>query len=140
MPLTWDTKGIEDAEEVTTIVATEAIPMSGIEAGDRIWNPVTTALVWHSLNTGIGTITVENADEVYARIKLVETLYGASLVSPDGPKPITAEDVLKHVGLKTNARYKPETRASFLKRHAGAFLEDARRHFDKCRPEVAATD
>ena len=110
--------------------------LRAIKKGDRILNPVTNALIWHSLNTGIGTITREVAAEVWARIHLVETIYGASLMNSEGERPITKDDVLKHIGLKTNASFKPETRASFLKRHATAFLEEQQRSFVRWAEEV----
>lgn len=143
MALTWSVKDVKDHEEVTTIIATQDWPMDGTKKGDRLWNPVTTALIWHSLNTGIGRITEANAAEVYARIAFVEKLYGPSLVNGEGePKPITVEDVQRHIGLSTNASYKDESRASFLKRHATSKLDDGVRHFnrtvEKAEREAAA--
>lgn len=104
-------------------------------------SPVSNALIWHSLNTGIGKITEENAAEVYARIALVEHLYGPSLVDRLQPRPITVEDVRKHIGMVTNASFKDETRASFLKRHAAAFLDErkaeAQRRLEESRYAAA---
>lgn len=124
MSLNWDTKDVESNEDVCFIEATEDVPNHGIKKGDRLLNPVTNALIWHSLNTGIGRITAENAAEVYARIALVEAIYGPSLISSEGPRAITREDVLQHVGLYTNASFKEESRSSFLKRHAGHRLDE----------------
>jgi len=134
--LTWDTADIQDNEAVCFMEAPADDAWHGLKKGDRILNPVTNALIWHSLNTGIGTITREVAAEVWARIHLVETIYGASLMNSEGERPITKDDVLKHIGLKTNASFKPETRASFLKRHATAFLEEQQRSFVRWAEEV----
>lgn len=98
--------------------------MHGMKAGERYLSPITNALIWHSLNTGIGTITEENVAEVWARISFVEHIYGASLLNSEGPRPITRDDVRKHIGLKTNASFKVESRPSFLKRHAASYLDD----------------
>lgn len=137
MALNWDTSGVENFEEVCWLIADFDHPTSGISVGDRILNPVTNALIWHALNTGIGTITEANAGEVYARIHLVEKLHGASLWTADGPKEITIEDVLQHIGLYTNASFKDESRASFLKRHAAYLLDQSKRSFEKKQAEVA---
>lgn len=125
MALHWDTSNVADNESVCFIEAPEDWPMSGVKKGDRMLNPVTNALIWHSLNTGIGVITRENADEVFARISLVETLYGASLRRDGEDRPITSLDVLQHVGLRTNAGHH-ESETSFLKRHAAAYLREQR--------------
>jgi hypothetical protein len=138
MSLNWDTKNVENGSEVCFITATVDWPMDGTKKGDRLLNPVTSALIWHSLNTGIGTITAENADEVYARISFIEQVYGPSLSTQDGPKAITIEDVRQHVGLYTNASFKIESRASFLKRHAASFLDDAARRYKRTTAEKVA--
>jgi len=136
--LTWDTTNVADNESVCFMEAPEDLPNYGLVKGDRMLNPVTNALIWHSLNTGIGTITRENASEVFARIKLVETIYGASLRKGGEDRPITSLDVLQHVGLKTNASFKIETRASFLKRHAARFLDDEAHRGEKQFAEYEA--
>jgi hypothetical protein len=138
MSLNWDTKNVENGSEVCFITATEDWPMDGTKKGDRLLNPVTSALIWHSLNTGIGTITAENAAEVYARVSFIEQVYGPSLSTQDGPKAITIQDVLDHVGLYTNASFKIESRTSFLKRHAAAFLDDSVRRFNRTTTQAAA--
>jgi len=139
MSLNWDTKNVKNGAEVCFLTATEDAPTQGITKGDRVLNPATSALIWHSLSTGIGTITEENAAEVYARISLVEKLHGASLMTGQGdPRPITAEDVAAHVGLYTNASFKIESRASFLKRHAASFLDDSKRIYERSTAPVTA--
>lgn len=138
MALNWDTSGVENYEEVCWLIADFDHPTTGISVGDRILNPVTNALIWHALNTGIGTITEANAAEVYARIHFVETVYGESLWTADGPKAITPEDVLAQIGLYTNASFRDESRASFLKRHAAYHLDQSKRRFETAREKATA--
>lgn len=138
MALTWSVKDIENQDEVCWRVCTEDLPMHGMKKGESYLHPTTNALIWHSLNTGIGTITEENVAEVWARVRFIEKLYGASLMDQDGPVFLTRDDVRKHVGLKTNASFKVETRASFLKRHAAAFLNDEARGFTRSMERAAA--
>ena len=133
MALTWSVEKVENYKEVMT---------QKVEGQPDQWHPVTVALIWHSLGTGIGTITEANAAEVYARIALIEGLHGASLRNSEGEQPITMEDVRKHIGLSTNASFTDETRAKFLKRQTTPFLDDQARYFrlaqEKKKEEVAA--
>jgi hypothetical protein len=129
MALTWSVENVENQDEVCWRVCTEDLPMHGMKKGESYLSPVTNALIWHSLNTGIGTITEESAAEVYARVSFVEMLYGASLMGPEGPVFITKEDIERHVGLRTNASFKTESRTSFLKRHASSKLDDSVRFY-----------
>jgi len=140
MALTWSVKDVKDWENVCNIIATVDWPADGTKKGDKLLNPVTSAMIWHSLNTGIGRITEDNAPEVFARIALVERLYGASLRKDGKDCPITKEDVIAHIGLTTNASFKDESRASFLKRHATRKLDDSaiefRRHVERSKVEA----
>jgi hypothetical protein len=88
-------------------------------------NPVTEALIWHTMGVGIGTISEANCGEFYGRVKLVETLHGPSLYGPDGPRPITAEDVTAHIGLSTNVS--KTSRAEFYKHHVASYIDVAAR-------------
>jgi len=139
MALTWSVADVQNWDEVCHIIATVDWPADGTKKGDKLLNPVTSALIWHSLNTGIGRIKDANAAEVYARIKLVEDLYGPSLRSGDGkPRPITKEDIVQHIGLSTNASFTDESRASFLKRHVTRKLDETKREFERHVEKVAA--
>ena len=128
MPLTWDVTEVENHQQITTLVAERDDPAYGVKAGQEQWHPVTMALVWHSLSTGIGSITEKNADEVYARIELCERLHGPTLRDKDGERPITPEDVRAHIGLHTNVG-QTTTQATFLKRQAGSYLDGQRKHY-----------
>ena len=129
MALTWSVAEVKDWENVCNIIATVDWPADGTKKGDKLLNPVTSALIWHSLNTGIGRITEENAPEVYARIHMVETIYGSSLRKEGKDCPITKDDVIAHIGLTTNASFKDESRASFLKRHVTRQQDESKRDF-----------
>jgi len=131
MALTWSVKDIANHDEVCWFTAEEDEPNHFIEKGKQYLAPLTNAFIWHSLSTGIGTITEANAGEVYARISLLEQVYGASLLTSDGPKPITMDDVTRHIGLKTNASFKDESRASFLKRHITYKLNESVRSYER---------
>jgi len=115
MPLTWNVEHVENHQEVTTLHTDE---------GDQ-WHPVTMALVYLTMSTGIGRITEANAGEFYARTNLLERLVGPQLIRPegeDGERPtgyaafITPDEVRAHVGLATNACFKDEPRSKWLKR------------------------
>jgi hypothetical protein len=142
MALTWSVKNVKDWDDTCHIIATVDWPMDGTKKGDKLLNPVTSSLIWHSLSTGIGTITKANAAEVYARIALLEDLYGASLRNDEGEVRISMDDVTRHIGLQTNASFKDESRTSFLKRHAAAKLDDRvrgyNRHVEKQEVEALA--
>jgi len=131
MPLTWDLGEIQDYENECFIKVEEDMPMRGLKAGESVLSPITNALIWHTLNVGMGAITPDSAPEFFARVKLVEMLYGASLRDAEGERPITMDDVRQHIGLKTNATYQQETRTKFLKRHADYFLTEQVAAFEK---------
>jgi hypothetical protein len=143
MPLTWDTAEIENYEEVCFMHAEADMPAHGIEAGDRMLNPVTNALIWASLGTGIGKIKDTNAAEVYARIRLIEALHGPLLYRPGSKDGITLDDVRKHIGLTTNAAFTDKSRTDFLRQQAASFLSDtqaaAQREIDR-KVELSIVD
>jgi len=63
-------------------------------------HPVTEHLIWASMNTGIGSITLSNHEEVWRRLRIWSHVL-------DSRKPyVTAEDVRRHIGLTTNASRK----------------------------------
>lgn len=117
MSLEWDVTEIDNYDKVTYV----------LKDGEDVWNPVTTALVMHTIGICIGQITKDNAAEVYSRISFVETLYGPSLSEGGSPRPITPLDVRDHIGLRVNVRQ--ETRAVFLKRHTVPFLDAGQREY-----------
>jgi hypothetical protein len=131
MSLRWDVSNVKDFETVCYVTVEEDMPMRGLKVGDEVIHPVTEALVWHTIGIGMGEISDENAADFYARVSLVETLFGASVSKGGEPKPITREDVLAHVGLFTNAS--AETLSSFLKRQSAEFHRAAKGRFETKR-------
>jgi hypothetical protein len=74
---------------------------------DEEW-PITNAIIWGCISTGIGTITKDNADEWYARNRFMDEVYNVQ-------GRITRADVEKRIGLHTNV-YPEETRNVWYKR------------------------
>ena len=74
--------------------------------------PLTEGFIWLMLAIGIDKITKKNAHDVYLRIHLAEAVNDCSfLFSKDEEgnniqRPISFDDVKRHVGLKTNASKK----------------------------------
>lgn len=131
MSLNWDASKVAESVRKGTRYDEKGEPYEGISL-------ITEALVWGSLMTGIGTITTANAGEVFARFSLYETLNGVLIregvtdetgawTGEHKDRPITAQDVIDHVGLKTNASFRDETRAAWVKRLVGDRMDnDAR--------------
>ena len=79
------------------------------------WHPITDRLIWKTLDIGMGSITEENVDEFWFRLRLIQQLDGPDLEYGDGKSYwITKQDVLNHIGMKTNASN--ESRAAWVKR------------------------
>lgn len=74
---------------------------------------MTNALIWASLQTNIGTITEENAAEVFRRVQVIEDTFGALMSTPDGPVYFTQEDITRRIGLYTNASFVDEPKRTF---------------------------
>lgn len=120
MALTWDVSEVDES----------------VRLGPRFENGeeyeglsvLTETLIFATMMLGIGRFTEKNAAEVYARLSVYEALHGTlvSTMTDDGPKPrpITVQDVLDHIGLRTNAAFEDETRARWMKRLVGSALDD----------------
>lgn len=84
------------------------------------WHAVGDALVWATLAVGIGEITDKTIDKFAFRLALLQKLDGPWLRYKVGERMINAyitrEDVAAWKGLKTNATYKTEGDAAWLKR------------------------
>lgn len=97
--------------------------------GSKVFDiqPITKHLVYETMIVGLGEITIHNIDEWLIRMKLVEKLYGTSLMIRDDkgnvkPYHITVEDLERHIGLWTNAeRIK---RKEFVSRCVSGVLRD----------------
>ena len=71
--------------------------------------PITNALIWGSMSTGIPEITEENIPEIYARFRVWENIVGPMLWGKDEEtgeleeRKIEVEDLVKRIGMYTNA-------------------------------------
>ncbi|RPH69119.1 hypothetical protein EHM76_07310 [bacterium] len=134
MALTYELGKIANWDEVCNIVAVADEPMRGIKAGDRVQNPVTTSLIYATMAVGLGEITEENCEQFYGRLAVYEKLFGAFMYRPqghEGPEALTAEEVIQHIGLRTNVG--PETDAKWAKRITTHALSDERQHFGRAK-------
>ena len=96
MPLTWDLSQIKDHRDICWI---------GDEKGDEPdihMNPVTETLIFMTIAVKLGAITEANADEFYARLKIIEKLDGPFLSRQGKPEYFTPEMVQTHIGLVCN--------------------------------------
>lgn len=114
MSLNWDLTGIKNHEEVCFVG----------EGDERRLHGVTHTLIMCTLGVGIGEITNKNWREFYRRIHVQELVWGPftqmRIRSEDGEEQtwsrfITAKDIFKHIGLKTNAHFKQTDGRKFLK-------------------------
>jgi hypothetical protein len=112
MSLDFDVTRVKNYDVVTTLV----IPATETQEEQRKWHPLTEALVWLTVHTGINDITVENWQEFYSRIYLWERAIGPMLSAYSSPEYynrfITPLEVYMHIGLSTNASRK--TKRDFL--------------------------
>jgi hypothetical protein len=144
MSLNWSVEAVQDYETVCKITVDHDDPSGRYVAGDKLWNPVTEALVWSCVAVGLRGITESNAGEFFARVRLVEQTEGPMLVRavdpetgerPSGAKAfITEAEVLAHVGLSTNVTN--ETRSQFMKRISQR-VDSLVAHFDRTAEKAA---
>lgn len=105
MSLNYELGKIKDWETVTKITSEYNSPADGIKIGDKIMNPVTSALIFGCISVGIGEITEANVEEWYCRFEINERVMGRSIRYMDATKPdrvITYDEVKAHIGLRTN--------------------------------------
>lgn len=105
MSLDFSFTGVKDYEKICHYTDSDGVVnISG----------VTQNLIWLTLFVGLDTITEKNADRFYARVQAWERLSGPLRIKDGQPLFTEREEVLQHVGLKTNAA--PYTKAEFKKR------------------------
>lgn len=125
MSLNWDVSAVQsDAKFVTNA------------DGTKVLSPVTNALIWLTMIVGMGSITVKNARDFYARVKLYESLFGSYLTKREHEigatwveRPLTAEDVRAHIGLRTNVSMESDT--AWRKRILLSFTTEAYREYSE---------
>jgi hypothetical protein len=86
------------------------------------WTTATESIIFYTMSCGIGRITEENAAEFYARMSLLEAMYGV----PETHR-LTAADVRQHIGLATNVS--DTTRHRWLMLHVKGHLDDQAKAF-----------
>lgn len=106
MSLNWNIEGCADPDALLT----------------EDQRPITDAMIWATLFTGIGKITEKNVAEFYAR--LVVGRYW------QGDNALPYEEVRKYIGLSTNV-FPEETRAKWLKRMIGGRMDDLVRKVER---------
>ncbi|MFD6934690.1 hypothetical protein ACFWAP_00845 [Streptomyces goshikiensis] len=87
--------------------------LSEIKSYKRLWisypdsgrqlNGVTETLVFSMLAIGVQRISERNWSEVLWRLRQHEELYGALLMSADGPVSFSEKHVRRNIGLRVNA-------------------------------------
>lgn len=122
MALTWNLSNIENFRERCFEVWDDTLQTGAL-------SPVTDALIWMTMATGIGEITPKTADEFTARCEVWERLHGAYLKRWDDGQivdhRITRQMVDYHIGLTTNV-FPMETRARWMKRIVGGHMDRRR--------------
>lgn len=96
--------------------------------GDRQWE-ITDAIIWATMAVDIGEIKESNYEEFYARLKMVEKVYGGR------PYQITLADLKRRIGLGTNVI--TTTPAAFANRMKKTLVDDAHR---KAKREMSHLD
>jgi hypothetical protein len=107
MSLNWNIEKVKDWKEIA-------------DGGDE--SVTTGVLVDLTMSVGFGTITKTNADEFYARVHLMELINGAYRNKAGKPIMFTKEDIVRRIGLDTNAG--TFSRAEFIKRRMKWYFRD----------------
>ncbi len=79
MPLNWNVGSIKNADDVCWMTATRTDAMYAKTRGEEYLHPVTDALIWATMNIGLGEISEENLDEWERRLVLA---YSINWISP----------------------------------------------------------
>jgi hypothetical protein len=94
------------------------------EAGK--WHPVTDALIWASMATGVPALKDEaTADKFADRLLAYQAISGGDILTSTGRVVITREDVHAHIGMRTNAS--TLTDAQFAKNLARVAIDEGER-------------
>lgn len=136
MSLNYDLSKIKDYDAVCWTEAKEDAAWSPTKKGDKVMNPITNALIWVTMQIGIGEITEENAVEFYSRIHFSEKLFGTNLSNGGEPYFLTFEDVRRHIGLKTNV-FPKETDAKWGARLIKTFVAEQRSKIERAAKNAA---
>lgn len=108
------------------------------------WHPIGEQLVWASIICGFNNITEANALEVWMRVNLYQHIVGGLLFDDDKPLWLTYSDIVRYIGLTTNADTKtPSEFWSHMKKLQEdeiARTKDEKSLFDSFAERVAAKE
>ena len=100
MGLTYDLTKVKDWDTKYPNVVTKNYK----DEDEYSMNPITNIIIFGTIITGIRDLTEKTAKEFFTRLKMSELASGEGyLRNGDGPRGITYQEVLDHVGLHTNA-------------------------------------
>lgn len=102
MSLNWSIEDVKDWEEIKICHNPEG-SNDDLTREQLVESIITQAIVFRTMAVGIGHITEENADEFYVRSKMWERLNGSTVRLAGEDYSITLKDILRRVGLRTNA-------------------------------------
>lgn len=115
-----------------------ALPEAVAFQGEEI-HPITDAIIWYTLFTGIGELTDKTLPEFIARVRVIDKVDGPLLnaAPKDGgeelPYVLTDDDIIARKGLRTgvtNVGLRGQmgmSRAKFLKQKLGGRMDDTAR-------------
>ena len=104
MSLNWSVEKVVGQEEKCFVKNSE---------GKEDVNPITKAIVFSTMFVGVPDITKKTALEYIKRLRIWQSIFGAMMVKDGKPYDITAQQVVDHIGLTTNANRK--SRTEFIK-------------------------
>ena len=100
MPLRWNVQDVENFKQVCFEGWNE-------EKESGKMKTITNALIWYTMIIGINSITEDNWEQVYSRIRFHEKLFGSirykETETGDYESVIEKDQVKDHIGLWTNA-------------------------------------
>ena len=100
MGLTYDLTKVKDWDTKYPNVVTKNYK----DEDEYSMNPITNIIIFGTIITGIRDLTEKTVNEFFTRLKMSELASGEGyLRNGDGPRGITYQEVLDHVGLHTNA-------------------------------------
>jgi hypothetical protein len=129
MSLNWDMQKVADLESLHD------------EATNPWGWPISKAIIFGTMSIGVGEISEKTLPEVVARFEFYQDVVGALLLNEHGqPRRVTAADLKRRVGLRTNVSKEPE--GKWVKRLADSKFRDAkllaRRALDDLAAEAVA--
>lgn len=126
MSLDYNFTGIKNFKEVVWLKFDDSVTdkeirhriMQGatvIEEDRMYQNPITEAILWATIEVGIGQITEANYIEFWMRMAMVDGMRGGRIIVTDDKGDmtkisITLEEVKQHIGLRTNVSKETTTK------------------------------